>query len=152
MRSTYRNAIPIQPQYVKTLLRRFDVDTVNMPCGCGGFKFVVDLVDNLTGWIEAKVLKNIKSEAIAKFLFNVMCRFGYIFQLTVDNGSEFQGATQILMDKYKVPIVRMMVYNPGANGKVEQGHGVGSRVYGAFSKEGPTNGQTSLGMRCGQIE
>src|SRR5260370_22864162 len=28
------------------------------------------------------------------------------------------------MDKYKVPIVQMSVYNPKANGKVERGHGV----------------------------
>ena len=51
-----------------------------------------------------------------------MCQYGCIFQLTVDNGSEFKGATQVLMDKYKVPIVQTLAYNPEANGKVERGH------------------------------
>jgi len=95
-----------------------------MPCRKGGYKHLVDLTDNLTGWTEAKPLKNIKSDNIAKFLFKVMCRYGCIIQLMVDNGSEFHGATQVLMDKYKVPIVRTSAYNPAANRKVEHGHGV----------------------------
>src|SRR5260370_9780732 len=64
------------------------------------------------------------SETIAQFIFEVMCQYGCIFQLTVDNGSEFKGATQVLMDKCKAPIVQTSVYNPKAKGKVEQGHGV----------------------------
>src|SRR5258708_5393426 len=27
MRSTYRNTIPLQPQYIRTILRRFDADS-----------------------------------------------------------------------------------------------------------------------------
>src|SRR5260370_31240280 len=76
------------------------------------------------GWVEAKVTWDIKSETIAQFIFEVMCQYGCIFQLTVDNGSEFKGATQVLMDKCKAPIVQTSVYNPKAKGKVEQGHGV----------------------------
>src|SRR5260370_23425692 len=49
MRSTYRNTIPLQPQYVCTILRQFDIDSVHMPMGKGGQKYVVDLVDNLMG-------------------------------------------------------------------------------------------------------
>ena len=124
LRSTYRNKIPIQPQYTRTLLRRFDIDSVNMPKGKHGFKYVVDLVDNLTGFLEAVKLRRIVSEKIAEFLFDVMCRYGCIFQLTMDNGSEFKNAVQALMDKYKVPIVRTSSYNPQANGKSERGHAV----------------------------
>ena len=76
------------------------------------------------GWVEAKATQNIKSEMIAQFLFEVMCQYGCIFQLTMDNGSEFKGATQVLMDKYNVPIVRTTTYNPVVNGKVERGHSV----------------------------
>ena len=56
MRSTYRNTIPIQLQYVRSILRWFDADTVNMPKAKRGFKYLVDLVDNLTGWVEAKAI------------------------------------------------------------------------------------------------
>ena len=56
MRSTYRDTVPLQPQFVRTILRRFDADTVHMPEGRGGYKYVVDLVDNLMGWVEARAL------------------------------------------------------------------------------------------------
>ena len=56
MRSTYQNTIPLQPQYVHTILRHFDADSVHMPMGSGGMKYLIDIVDNLTGWIEAQAL------------------------------------------------------------------------------------------------
>src|SRR5260370_30525546 len=120
MRSTYHNTIPLQLQYVQTILQCFDADLVHMPKGLGDKRYVVDLVDNLTGWVEARALRKLKSSAIAKFLFDVMCQFGCIFQLTCDNGSEFKGATEELMNKYKVPVVRILPYNSQANGKIER--------------------------------
>ncbi len=56
MRSTYWNMIPLQLQYVRMILRWFDADSVHMPNGQGGQKYIVDLVDNLTGWVEACAL------------------------------------------------------------------------------------------------
>jgi hypothetical protein len=47
-----------------------------------------------------------------------------IFQLMIDNGSEFKGAVQLLMDKYKVPIIQVSPYNPQENGNLEHGHAV----------------------------
>ncbi len=91
-----------------------------MPIGKGGQKYIVDLVDNLTGWVEARALRKLKASSIADFLFDVMCRFGCIFQLTCDNGTEFKGATEELMSRYKVPIVRISPYNSQANGKIER--------------------------------
>src|SRR5258708_17467483 len=120
MRSTYHNTIPLQPQYVRTILRCFDADSVHMPAGSGGQKYIVDLVDNLMGWVEARALRKLRALSIADFLFEVMCRFGCIFQLTCDNGSEFKGAVENLMYKYKVPVVRISPYNSQANGKIER--------------------------------
>ena len=105
MRSTYHNMIPLQPQYVRMILRHFDADSVHMPAGSGGQKYVVDIVDNLTGWVEAQALRKLRASTIAEFLFDVMCRFGCIFQLTCDNGTEFKGAVEELMWKYKVPVI-----------------------------------------------
>src|SRR5258705_10559746 len=120
MRSTYHNTILLQPQYVHTILRCFDADSVHMPSRSGGLKYVVDLVDNLTRWVEAHTLRKLRALAIADFLFEVMCRFGCIFQLTCDNGTEFKGAVEELMRKYKVPVVRISPYNSQANGKIER--------------------------------
>ena len=124
MRSPYRNKVPIEPTYVRTILREFGADTVHMPVGKNGFKFVVDLRDKFSGWLEAKALKKADSSKVADFLFDVMCRFGCLLKLTVDNGSEFKGAVTILADKYKLPLIPISPYNPPANGIIERGHGV----------------------------
>ena len=124
MRSSYRNKIPIEPTYVRTILREFGADTVHMPLGKGGYKYVVDLRDKFSGWVEAKALRKATSSNIADFLFEVMCRFGCLPKLTVDNGSEFKGAVLLLVEKYKIPLVLISPYNPPVNGLVERGHGV----------------------------
>src|SRR5260370_42482083 len=49
----------------------------------------------------------------------MMCQFGCMFQLTCDNGSEFRGAVQELMQKYNVPVVHISPYNSQANGKIK---------------------------------
>ena len=93
--------IPIQPQYVQTILMHFDADTVDMPKGKWGYKYIVDLADNLTGWVEAKAIWKITSEAIAQFIFEVMCRYGCIFQLMVRLVNQLY---QVLMDGFFLTI------------------------------------------------
>ena len=80
----------------------------------------MDLVDNLTSWVEVWPLRRLKANEIAYFFFDMMCQFGYIFQLMCDNGTEFKGAMEELMRKYKVPVVRISPYNSQANGKIKR--------------------------------
>src|SRR5258708_33821549 len=56
---------------------------------------------------------------ITDFLFEVMCCFGCIFQLTCDNGTEFKGTVEELMRKYNVLVVRISPYNSQVNGEIE---------------------------------
>jgi hypothetical protein len=47
-------------------------------------------VDYFTKWEEAKPLTNIKAPMIQKFFWqNIICRFGFPRELTVDNGKQF---------------------------------------------------------------
>src|SRR5258708_34404336 len=101
MRSTYWNTILLQPQYIQTILRRFDADSVHMPSGSGGQKYIVDLVDNLTGWAEAKGLRKLRVSAIADFLSKEMCHFSCISQLTCDNAPQFKGTVEELCGEYR---------------------------------------------------
>ncbi len=80
----------------------------------------MDLVDNLTSWVEVQPLRRLKADKIADFFFNVMCQFGCVFQLTCDNRTEFKGAMEELMRKYKVPVVCISPYNSQVNGKIER--------------------------------
>ena len=124
MRSSYRNKILIEPTYVRTILREFATDTVHMPKGKNGYRYIIDLRDKFSCWVEAKMVKQATLVNVADFIFEVMTRFGCLPKLTVDNGSEFKGAVTALADKYKLPLIPISPYNPTANGMVERGHGV----------------------------
>ena len=108
-----------------------------MPSGSGGLKYIVDIIDNLTGWVEAKGLCKLRASSIADFLFEVMCHFGCIFQLTCDNGMEFKGMVEELMCKYKVPVVQISPYNSQVNGKIErmQQSYCTLKLYGKYYRE-----------------
>ena len=57
----YWEKIPIGPTYIQTILCEFGADTVHMPLGKNGFKYIVDLCDKFSGWLEAKALKKADS-------------------------------------------------------------------------------------------
>jgi hypothetical protein len=52
-----------------------------------GNKIVVVAVEYFTRWIEFEPLATITSESVKKFFWqNIVCRFGVLRSLTVDNG------------------------------------------------------------------
>jgi uncharacterized protein (DUF3820 family) len=53
------------------ILHEFGADTVHMPLGKG--RYIVDLHDKFSGWVEAKVLQKATLLNIADFIFDVMC-------------------------------------------------------------------------------
>jgi hypothetical protein len=88
-----------------------------------GFKYIVDVRDDLTGWLEARMLKSKRADIVADFLFqDVICRFGCVPQITSDNGGEFDGSFSILTKQYGIPLVKSTPYHPQGNGMVERGH------------------------------
>ena len=122
VRSNYRPKIPIRPTYVRTILKKFALDTVHMPKS-RKYNYIVDARDDLSGWLEARMLYDKSSIGIAKFIFeDIMCRFGCIPQIITDNGSEFKDAVQTLVKKYNVPVIHTSAENPRANGMLEVGH------------------------------
>jgi hypothetical protein len=123
LRSSYHPKVMINPKWVPTILRKFNLDLVEMGIRSSGFEYIVDMRDDLTGWLEARMLNQKSSETIAKFIWqDVICRFGCIPQITTDNGTEFHGAVDILAKKYGIAIIRTSPYNPAANGMIERGH------------------------------
>lgn len=123
LRSVYRPRVQINPTWVPTILRKFNIDVVFMNVESGGFKYFVDARDDLTGWMEAKPLRRKSAQEVASFIFkDIICRFGCIIQMTADNGGEFRGATEILLKKYGVKVVHTSPRHPEANGMSERGH------------------------------
>ena len=79
--------------------------------------------DDFTGWIEARALTRITTEAVATFLWeDVITRHGIFGKLVVDGGSENKKYVEALTLKYGIKRVVVSAYNPQANGVVERGH------------------------------
>lgn len=85
---------------------------------------IVAARDDLSGYIEARMLSKATARKVANFLWeDVICRWGAIETLTSDNGSEFIGeAVKILMERYGINHIRIAPYNSRASGIVERGH------------------------------
>lgn len=123
LRSSYHPKVMINPTWVPTVLRKFNLDLVEMGIKSGRYLYIVDMRDDLTGWLEARMLSRKSSEEVAEFLWqDVICRFGCIPQISTDNGTEFKKAVDILARRYGIKIVRISPYNPAANGMIERGH------------------------------
>jgi hypothetical protein len=66
------------------------MDLVRPSTAQGNCKFVVVVVDYFTKWVEAKALANITAPTVQKFFWqNIICKFGVLRELTVDNGKQF---------------------------------------------------------------
>ena len=49
-----------------------------MPTETDGSKYIVGMIDDLSGWAEYKALRKASTQAVAKFIYEVwMARFGF---------------------------------------------------------------------------
>jgi hypothetical protein len=80
-----------------------------LPTTQGSCRFAAVTVDYFTKWVEAKPLTNIKAPTIQKFFCqSIICRFGDLRELTIDNGTQFDHYTfkvlQVLGDSGEILI------------------------------------------------
>ena len=111
----------LHPTWVSSMWKKAAIDLVHLP-KCQGYSYLAVLREDLSGWVEAKPLRNKEAKTVATFLWEVICRFGIFGQLTVDGGGEFQDVVSLLTRKYGIHRVQVSAYHPQANGMVERGH------------------------------
>ncbi len=68
-----------------------------MPTGVGGVEYIVQAIERTILWPEAQSLKRLTSKAVAKFIYELICRFGCIPIFTFDGGTEFKGEVTVLL-------------------------------------------------------
>ena len=123
LRSKARPKVAFSPTWNSGILRRFDLDTVHMPDGFGGMKYLLQATDPAISWVEARAVRKPNSETWAKFLYEeVYSRFGCVLLCLVDGGSEFKGAVEILFKQYGIVVIVSSPYHPEGNGHAERSH------------------------------
>jgi len=63
LRSKTRPIVAFSPTWSLGILRRFDLDTIHMPDGIGGMKFLLQATDPSISWVEARAARCASSEA-----------------------------------------------------------------------------------------
>ena len=123
LRSKTRPIVAFSPTWNSGILRRFDLDTVHMPDGVGGMKYLLQATDPAISWVEARAARKPNSETWAKFLYEeVYSRFGCVLLCLVDGGSEFKGTIDILFKQYGIVVIVSSPYHPEGNGHAERSH------------------------------
>jgi hypothetical protein len=123
LRSARRPKTAFESTWNSAILRRFDLDTVYMPEGQGGMKFLLQAVEPAIAWPEARASRKNDSESWAKFIYQeIICRFGCIPSFKVDGGPEFKGAAEILLKQYGIVVVMTTPYTPRNNAVAERAH------------------------------
>lgn len=79
------------------------------------------MIDFMTKWTEARALPDKTSKQLAEvFYTEVVCRHGCPAEVVTDQGGEFQGAFQDLLDKLHIDHRVTSPYHPQANGLTER--------------------------------
>ena len=104
------------------LFHKAYVDSVHMPTA-QGYGYTIQARCSLTGWPEWRKLKNETGRTIRSFLFKeILCRWGGLEEIVMDNGTLFIATLNWLADKYHIRHIRISPYNSKANGIVERSH------------------------------
>ena len=87
------------------------------------FNCIIVCRDDLSGVTEGRALHNASAKEVARFFWEqIICRYGAVYEVVTDNGSETKGAFELLVKKYGIHHIRISPYNSKANGVVERGH------------------------------
>jgi hypothetical protein len=115
-------------------LQRWGLYIVGLvPTAQGNIKFTFVDVEYFTKWIEARAVSIITSKTAQKFVWqNIVCRFGVLSKLTVDNGKQFnsQDFRELCCSIGTKPIFAS-VYHPQSNSVIERGNG---KIFSANKK------------------
>ena len=104
---------------------RINMDIVGpiTPSSSSGYKYILTVVDNATGFPEALPLRNIEAQTVAESLLEIFTRVGIPREVQSDNGKQFKCLLmQRLHSLLGVKPIFSSVYHPQTNGRVERMH------------------------------
>ena len=86
-------------------------------------KTFVIIKDDLIEWIKTRALFNLKTETVAKFLWeNIICRFEYFESIVINEGFENKTLIKKLLNRYRVQIKLISIYHTSINEMIKREH------------------------------
>jgi hypothetical protein len=95
-----------------------------LPTTPGNYKYAIVAVEYFSKWIEARAVQRITSQVIQKFIWqNIMCRFRVPYEVTLDNGKQFD-STDFRRFCFYLGTKLCFSSVPKSNGAVESANGI----------------------------
>src|SRR6266481_6028297 len=112
---------PVVPD-VPSLFHKVHIDTMLMPT-VNKFHYLVQACCALLSWLEWWPLQKENEKSLGDFIFEeILCRWGGVAEIVMDNGPAFVAAASYLSEKYGIHHIKISPYNSQANGLVERKH------------------------------
>ncbi len=95
-----------------------------LPTSAEGFKYLFNIIDRSTRWVEAIPVKNMEAATIADALVaGWVSRFGVPAVITSDRGTQFMSAVwEALCKRLHIQHITTTAFHPCSNGMVERCH------------------------------
>jgi hypothetical protein len=89
----------------------------------GGFEYLIQAHCMLTSYLEWRILHKENTHTLCTFIFEeLLCRWGPITEIIMDNAPMYKVAVDELAHKYGIHPIHVSPYNSQANGIVERRH------------------------------
>ena len=108
--------------YSCTSFHRVHIDTMHMP-RVAGLSYILQGHCSLISYLEFQMLAKETGAAVGKFVFeDLLCRWGVIEEIVMDNGAPIMAGLKWLAKKYHITHIHISPYNKQANSIVERSH------------------------------
>jgi len=122
VRQTCKLHIPPTVPIPGGLFQKAHIDTMKIP-KAGGFEYLIQAHCMLTSYLEWRILHKENTHTLCTFIFEeLLCRWGPITEIIMDNAPMYKVAVDELAHKYGIHPIHVSPYNSQANGIVERRH------------------------------
>src|SRR6266481_6385234 len=107
---------------ISSLFHKVHIDTMLMPT-VNKFRYLVQAHCALSSWPEWQPLWKENEKSLGDFIFEeILCRWGGVAKIVMDNGPAFVATASYLSEKYGIHHIKISPYNSQANGLIERKH------------------------------
>ncbi|GBG87818.1 hypothetical protein CBR_g45974 [Chara braunii] len=122
-RSLIRYKEPLHPSYPTRPGEKVHIDLVKMLKGVGNMNYVVNIRDDLTGFVDGKPIRIKAAREVKNFVLEYLSRHGCVSKIVMDRGAEFLVVeVQSVFKKAGARVSIAIAYHPQPNAPVERGH------------------------------
>ena len=108
--------------WISNLFQKINIDCVHLSQS-RLMKALVVIRNDLTEWMKTRVLFNLKTKTVAKFLWkNIICRFECFESIVMNEDLENKAVTKELLNRYRIRIKLTSTYHASINEMIKREH------------------------------